>query len=178
MGEETLHTEEETYQENFPDIMGGGTGSTHVLENVMEAPDEEQYEDSVFQAFEAANQPLYEGCSEGISQLYLASRLMKVKTDHNLSESCLDEISQTFRDVLPQPNQAPASYYETKKLTKELGLPVVKIDICEDKCMLFWKEDQDLLVCRFCGKDRYNQNRGKGKIGQNKECFTCLLRRG
>ena len=88
---------------------------------------------------------------------------MKVKTDHNLSESCLDEISQTFRDVLPQPNQAPASYYETQKLTKALDLPVVKIDMCEDKCMLFWKEDQDLLVCRFCGKDRYHQNLGKGK---------------
>ncbi|XP_048622901.1 uncharacterized protein LOC111209011 [Brassica napus] len=150
MGEETLHTEEETYQENFPDIMGGGTGSTHVLDNVMEAPDEEQYEDSVFQAFEAANQPLYEGCSE---------------------ESCLDEISQTFRDVLPQPNQAPASYYETKKLTKALGLPVVKIDIYEDNCMLFWKEDQDLLVCRFCGKDRYHQNRGKGKNRPKQRMF-------
>ncbi|XP_013708996.2 uncharacterized protein LOC106412626 [Brassica napus] len=158
---------EETYQENFPDIMGGGTGSTHVLENVMEAPDEEQNEDSVFQAFEATNQPLY----EGISQSYLASQLMKVKTDHNLLESCLDEISQTFRDVLPQPNQAPASYYETKNLTKALGLPVVKIDICEDNCMLFWKEDQDLLVCQFCGKDRYHQNRGKGKNRPKKRMF-------
>ena len=122
--------------------MGGDIGPTHVLEDVMEAPNEEQYEDGVFQAFETANEPLYEGCVEGISQLYLASQLLKVKIDHNLPESCLDEISQTFRDVLPQPNKDSASYYEMKKLTKELGLPIMKIDICKDNCMLFWKEDK------------------------------------
>ena len=90
MGEDTLHTEEETYQENFPNAMGGE------LEDVMEAPNEEQYRDVVFQAFETVNEPLYEGCVEGISQLYFASRLMKVKTYHNLPESFLDEISQNF----------------------------------------------------------------------------------
>ncbi|XP_013654353.2 uncharacterized protein LOC106359158 [Brassica napus] len=165
MGEGTLHTEEEPYQENYPNVMEG------VLEDVMEAPNEEQYGDGVFQAFEAANEPLYEGCVEGISQLYLASRLMKVKIDHNLPESCLDEISQTFRDVLPQPNKAPESYYEMKKLTKALGLPVLKIDVCEDNCMLFWKEDKDLVVCRFCGKDRYHQNHGKGKKRPKQRMF-------
>jgi len=165
MGEGTLHTEEEPYQENYPNVMEG------VLEDVMEAPNEEQYGDGVFQAFEAANEPLYEGCVEGISQLYLASRLMKVKTDHNLPESCLDEISQTFRDVLPQPNKAPESYYEMKKLTKALGLPVLKIDVCEDNYMLFWKEDKDLVVCRFCGKDRYHQNHGKGKKRPKQRMF-------
>ena len=56
MGEETLHTEEETYQENFPNVLGGEIGSTHVLEDVMEAPNEEQYEEGVFQAFAAANE--------------------------------------------------------------------------------------------------------------------------
>ncbi|XP_013650497.2 uncharacterized protein LOC106355020 [Brassica napus] len=165
MGEGTLYTEEEPYQENYPNVMEG------VLEDVMEAPNEEQYGDGVFQAFEAANEPLYEGCVEGISQLYLASRLMKVKTDHNLPESCLDEISQTFRDVLPQPNKSPESYYEMKKLTKALGLPVLKIDVCEDNCMLFWKEDKDLVVCRFCGKDRYHQNHGKGKKRPKQRMF-------
>ncbi|KAF3530487.1 hypothetical protein DY000_02042623 [Brassica cretica] len=58
MGEGTLHTEEEPYQENYPNVM------EEVLEDVMEAPNEEQYGDGVFQAFEAANEPLYEGCVE------------------------------------------------------------------------------------------------------------------
>ncbi|XP_013654443.2 uncharacterized protein LOC106359260 [Brassica napus] len=157
------------YEENIP---GGDFGSTEIPENLMEEPNEEQYEEGVFEAFEAANQPLYDGCVEGISQLYLASRLMKVKTDHNLAESCMDELSQTFRDVLPQPNIAPESYYEMKKLTKSLGLPVVKIDICEDNCMLFWKEDRELMACRFCGKDRYHQkNHGKGKMRPKQRMF-------
>ncbi|XP_048622962.1 uncharacterized protein LOC125592025 [Brassica napus] len=168
MGNEASYAEDGPYEEN---ILGGDFGSTEIPEDLMEEPNEEQYEERVFEDFEAANQPLYDGCVEGISQLYLASRLMKVKTDHNLAESCMDEISQTFRDVLPQPNIAPESYYEMKKLTKSLGLPVVKIDICEDNCMLFWKEDSGLLACRFCGKDRFHKNHGKGKRRPKQRMF-------
>ncbi|XP_022566278.2 uncharacterized protein LOC111210276 [Brassica napus] len=168
MGNEASYAEDGPYEEN---ILGGDFGSTEIPENLMEEPNEEQYEERVFEDFEAANQPLYDGCVEGISQLYLASRLMKVKIDQNLAGSCMDEISQTFRDVLPQPNIAHGSYYEMKKLTKSLGLPVVKIDICEDNCMLFWKEDSGLLACRFCGKDRYHKNHGKGKRRPKQRMF-------
>lgn len=44
-----------------------------------------------------------------------------------------------------------------------IGLHVVKIDICYDNDMLFSKEDHELLVYWFCGKDRYYQKHGKGK---------------
>jgi len=148
-----------------------GFKSNYYVWSSMEEPNEEQYEEKVFEDFEAANQPLYDGCVEDISQLYLASRLMKVKPDHNLAKSCMDEISQTFKDVLSQPNIAPGSYYEMKKLTKSLGLSAVKIDICEDNCMLFWKEDHGLLACRFCGKDRYHKNHGKGKRRPKQRMF-------
>lgn len=30
-----------------------------------------------------------------------------------------------------------------------------KIDICEDSCMLFWKEHKDETKCLKCGKSRY-----------------------
>ncbi|XP_009103472.2 uncharacterized protein LOC103829553 [Brassica rapa] len=123
----------------------------------------EPYRDNVFEAFEAASQPLYEGCADGISQLSLASRMLKMKTDYNLAETCVDEISEVFKTMLPQPNNAPATYYETKKLTRGLGLPVQKIDVCVKNCMLFWKEDAKLVSCRFCGEDRYYPNNGKGK---------------
>ena len=56
----------------------------------------EPYRDNVFEAFEAASQPLYEGCADGITQLSLASRMLKVKTDYNLAEACVDEIYEVF----------------------------------------------------------------------------------
>ncbi|XP_019100804.1 PREDICTED: uncharacterized protein LOC104789085 [Camelina sativa] len=178
-GEEAMWDEQHTNfttgnDENYPYANineGQDVSSAHVQENLMETTNEEPYHDSVFQAFEAANQPLYDGCAEGISQLYLASRMMKAKSDYNMVEACVDEISQTIKDVLPKPNTAPASYYEAKKLTRALGLPVKKIDVCEDNCMLFWKEDRSLLCCRFCGKDRYHPNNGKGKSRPKQRMF-------
>ncbi|KAG7536933.1 Transposon En/Spm-like [Arabidopsis suecica] len=144
----------------------------HVVENMMETTNEEPYHDSVFEAFEAAKEPLYDGCPEGISQLYLSSRMLKAKSDYNMVEACVDELSQTFKAVLPTPNKAPASYYETKKLTQALGLPVYKIDVCENNCMLFWKgEDGELLRCRFCDKDRYHPHNGKGKKRPKQRMF-------
>lgn len=64
--------------------MGGDIGSIHKLENAMKVPNDEEYKDRRFQTFEAANQLLYDGCIEGITQLYSPSHLMKVRTDHNL----------------------------------------------------------------------------------------------
>ena len=66
-------------------------------EPIEETEVAEPYRDSVFEAFEAASQPLYEGCADGITQLSLASRMMKVKTDYNLAEACADEISEVLR---------------------------------------------------------------------------------
>ncbi|KAG7559061.1 Transposase-associated domain [Arabidopsis thaliana x Arabidopsis arenosa] len=88
----------------------------HIPENIHEPFYEELNHDGTFQALEAANQPLYEGCVDGISQLYLSSKVMHWKTNFNVSEECLDDISQTFKTVLPSPNKAPKSYYETKKI--------------------------------------------------------------
>lgn len=77
---------------NFePDV-----ASQYVMENMMETTNEELYHDSVFEAFEAAKEPLYDGCPEGISQLYLVSRMLKTKSDYNMVEACVDELSSIF----------------------------------------------------------------------------------
>lgn len=54
--------------------MGEDIGSTHILENVMKQPMKRNMKIKCFKS----NQPLYNECVEGISQLYLASRLIKV----------------------------------------------------------------------------------------------------
>lgn len=139
--------------------------------NVFEEPCSDS--NKFFKMLEEAQQPIYEGCVEGLSELSLSSRIMKIKTDHNLAEVCVDAISETFSDYLPPRNRAPKSYYETKKLTRSLGLPMQKIDVCQDNCMLFWKHDEKLVKCRFCGKDRYKPKArgGEGKNIPNQRMF-------
>ncbi|KAL0405686.1 UNVERIFIED_CONTAM: hypothetical protein Slati_3882500 [Sesamum latifolium] len=45
-------------------------------------------------------------------------------------------------------------YYSTKRLIKDLGLPVEKIDAYKNNCMLYWKDDVNLEYCKFCGDAR------------------------
>ncbi|KAL0282281.1 UNVERIFIED_CONTAM: hypothetical protein Sangu_2958500 [Sesamum angustifolium] len=49
----------------------------------------------------------------------------------------------------------PGDYFSTKKVIKDLGLPVEKIDACNNGCMLYWKDDVALEYCKFCEDARY-----------------------
>ncbi|KAL1194835.1 hypothetical protein V5N11_011150 [Cardamine amara subsp. amara] len=113
---------------------------------------------------DTAKQPLYKGCKEGHSPLSSATRLMTIKTDHNLSEECVDAITEWAKDLLPEDNLLPASYYEVQKLVAGIGLPYKVIDVCIDNCMLYWREDENRNRCRFCRKLRYQETSGRVPI--------------
>ena len=53
---------------------------------------------------EGAQNPLYDGCREGQSQLSLAARVLQNKADYNLSEKCVDSVCQILTDYLPEGN--------------------------------------------------------------------------
>ncbi|CAN8242536.1 unnamed protein product [Cochlearia groenlandica] len=74
MGDET-YTRGGSHQEN---ILRGNFGSTNISDNLMEEPNEDQYEERVFEDFETANQPLYDGCVKGLV-LMLKSILLSKK---------------------------------------------------------------------------------------------------
>jgi len=113
---------------------------------------------------DAANQPIYNGCKEGMSRLSVASRMMNIKTDNNLSEICMDSWVELINDILPEDNLAPESYYEM-------------IDVCIDNCMIFWKEDDQLQECRFCGKPRYKLSSGRIKISYQRMWYLPITDR-
>ncbi|XP_047320563.1 uncharacterized protein LOC124924590 [Impatiens glandulifera] len=50
-----------------------------------------------------------------------------------------------------------------KKLVEDLGLPVIRIDVCSDGCMLYWGVDIDKQSCRFCNLSRFKDNSRKTK---------------
>jgi len=51
-------------------------------------------------------------------------------------------------ELLPMDSLSPNSYYEVKKIIKDLGLSYTKIDACVNDCMLFWKDDETLDACK------------------------------
>ena len=72
-----------------------------------------------------------------------------------MSEKLVDSVCELFTDFLPEGNQATTSHYQTEKLMHNLGLPYHTIDVCQNNCMLFWKEDEKEDQCRFCGAQRW-----------------------
>ena len=118
-----------------------------------------------YEMLAAANEPIYEGCREGLSKLSLAARMMNIKTDHNLPEVCMDAWAELFKEYLPEDNQCAESYYEIQKLVHSFGLPSEMIDVCIHNCMIYWGENAELLECKFCKKPRYKpQGRGQNRV--------------
>ena len=53
-----------------------------------------------YKMLDAANQPIYESCGESLSKLSLLAKIMIIKTDHNLSEVCIDAFTKLFKKYL------------------------------------------------------------------------------
>ncbi|XP_024013103.1 uncharacterized protein LOC112087314 [Eutrema salsugineum] len=130
-----------------------------------------------FDMLDAAKNPLYAGCRDGHSPLSAATRMMGIKTDFNLSEECVDAIADFVKDILPENNLAPASYYEIEKLVRGLGLPYQMIDVCIDNCMLYWRETVDRSTCYFCRKPRYKDTWGRVRVPQKRMWYLPLTER-
>jgi hypothetical protein len=60
-----------------------------------------------------------------------------------------------FNDVLTANHEVPRHMYQLKKLLSGLGMDYVKIDVCQDNCMLFWKEHINEKKCLNCEKSRF-----------------------
>ncbi|VFQ79821.1 unnamed protein product [Cuscuta campestris] len=67
-------------------------------------------------------------------------------------------------EVSPSKEKIPKNCYEATRLASKLGLKVETIDCCEDDCMPFYKEDNNLKACKLCNKSRFQpRNQGMGK---------------
>nr|GFB50449.1 hypothetical protein [Tanacetum cinerariifolium] len=57
--------------------------------------------------------------------------------------------------MLPKDNKPVENFYEAKKCSKEISLPIKKIHACKKHCMLFYDVDASLTYCRWCDTSRY-----------------------
>lgn len=51
-----------------------------------------------------ANHSIYEGCRKCLSKFFLTSRMINIKTDHNLPEVCMNAFSKLFKEYLQEDN--------------------------------------------------------------------------
>ncbi|KAL0350139.1 UNVERIFIED_CONTAM: hypothetical protein Sradi_4163100 [Sesamum radiatum] len=79
---------------------------------------------------------------------------------HAADQPLWEEYPNRLIEYFP-PITLSRDYYSTKKLVKNLGLPVEKLHACKNGCMLYWKDDVDLEYCKFCGDGRYKPTRGR-----------------
>uniref|UniRef100_A0A1J3EA53 Transposase-associated domain-containing protein n=1 Tax=Noccaea caerulescens TaxID=107243 RepID=A0A1J3EA53_NOCCA len=145
------------------------------MEDILEEPNIEAKK--FYDMLDAANQPLYDGCREGLSRLSLAARMMTIKSEDNSSESNMDKWAGLFQEYLPEDNLSAGNYYEIQKLVAGLGLPYEMIDVCIDNCMIFWKDDDKLQECRFCGKPRYKPTTGRRRVPYQRMWYLPITER-
>ena len=103
-----------------------------------------------FDMLSAVNKELWPGCQKHL-QLSLVARMLNMKAEHHMSQREFDDIAQFIKEVVPYENLVTENFYSTKRLVRGLGLPVEKIHYCNNGCMLFWGEGNDLAICKICG---------------------------
>jgi hypothetical protein len=80
---------------------------------------------------------------------------MSIKSKFAFSINCYKELVDLISEVLPMGHKMAKDMYQSKKLLEGLGMEYEKIDVCQDNCMLFWKEHGREQKCLKCGKSRY-----------------------
>lgn len=115
-----------------------------------------------YKLLENVEKELYPGCKK-YSKLSFLVKLFNIKSLYGWSDTSVTALLELLRDAFPEPNEIPETFYQTRKMIKDLGLDYEKIDACENDCMLFWHgtKTDGLHKCTGCGSNRWDMNKGK-----------------
>ncbi len=104
-----------------------------------------------------AETPLFEACDQSKNN-HLSSVLMLLNahTIHQVINIFQDELFRLLGcEILLENNVMPKSIYGARKLVSSFGLYYTSIHVREQGCILYRKENKDLLVCLICKTSRY-----------------------
>ncbi|XP_060182916.1 uncharacterized protein LOC132612852 [Lycium barbarum] len=111
------------------------------------------------------------------SQLSVVVRLLNSKADNNISEGAMDSFIDLMYELVDPILEIPDNYYKAKILVSKLGHSSVRIDCCENGCMLYYKDDVGLESCKLCGSNRFKKTRsGKGIVVKAMHYLPLILR--
>ncbi|OIT36949.1 hypothetical protein A4A49_53602, partial [Nicotiana attenuata] len=122
-------------------------------------------------------QPLHRNSK--CSKLSTLIKLLHIKSMGRWSNESFTMLLKMLKDeLLPDGANVPNSYYEAKKVIRDLGLSYHKIDACINDCMLNWKDDNLLDSCKVCGASRWKTDKhsGEEKNKNGKKIASKILR--
>ncbi|XP_062118652.1 uncharacterized protein LOC133832303 [Humulus lupulus] len=96
--------------------------------------------------FESLHKPLYNNF-KGFSVLSATVKLMNLKVLNKWTDKSFNGLLECLREILPEGNQCPGNYYQTRKLLCEVGLGYEQIDVCQYDCALFYGENANAVSC-------------------------------
>ena len=118
-----------------------------------------------YDMLDAANNMSWPGC-ENHSQLSMVARMLNIKAEHHLSEHAFYAIAKLMKEVVPKKNLIAKCFYETNHMVRGLSLPIEKIHCYPNGYMIYWGEDLNKTLCRFCDHPCFKKNDntdGKGR---------------
>ncbi|KAL9669519.1 hypothetical protein QQ045_007066 [Rhodiola kirilowii] len=109
-----------------------------------------------------AQTPLYNSCDSTVLETIF--KAIQLKIESRMSDKSFNKYLHITKEILPRDNNYPSSYKEVKILLKNMGLGYETIHACEYGCILYYKENKDLLSCPVCGEARYAERGSKSKV--------------
>ncbi|XP_073137491.1 uncharacterized protein [Henckelia pumila] len=159
---------EQSYYD-YPNVTNEATVNEDPNANVIEDPhinvteeDPNMIARALYDMIKSTEKEIWEGNPHGHNLLSVLARLLKMKYEHSMSERNYNDMCQLMTELCPADHNFPKNFNATKRLVKDMGLPVEKIDFCNNNCMIYWGIDSELTTCRFCEHPRYKQSRSRG----------------
>ncbi|XP_060178178.1 uncharacterized protein LOC132608121 [Lycium barbarum] len=176
VGESSRRVERNVQNSRMHDMVQDAYGMHSDFESgghVEESPNDEAKR--FYAKLNQASQPLKDGSPH--SQLSVADRLLSIKADNNVSEGAMDPFIDFMHELVDSTLEIPDNYYKAKTLVSKLGLSSVRIDCCENGCMLYYKDDIGLESCKFCSSNRFKQTRSGKRVFIKEMHYLPLIRR-
>lgn len=109
------------------------------------------------------DQRIFPNCK--YTKLSLIVKLFHIKYLGGLTNKSFTMLLELLNDMLSKGDvELPKSFYEARKIIRDLGLDYIKIHACVNDCMLYWKENSNVNNCLICGVSRWKSNEGSSMV--------------
>ncbi|KAH0768778.1 hypothetical protein KY290_012759 [Solanum tuberosum] len=149
--------DDSTEDDDITGMIHDACGYTNVENNTNSSEGNEEpniHATKFYKLLKDAQTELYPGCTK-VSKLSFIVKLLHLKCLNHWSNKSMDELLIFFKEVLPDGSFVPTSFYEAKKVLRDLGLGYTKIDACQNDCILYWRDYANAQSCPKCGKSRW-----------------------
>ncbi|XP_026410286.1 uncharacterized protein LOC113305467 [Papaver somniferum] len=141
---------------------------THIGESPLEYPDLEK----CYNRYKPlATEKLYPSCEDNLTILSAMVELHNMKKTYKILGNCVNSLLDLLIEWLPKPNKFPKNYDAMRSMLKDLRMKAKAIHACENHCILYYEENEDLIECPVCKNSRFKLKSTKdGTVVTNEPC--------